>query len=172
MCCVGCGCWVGACCCGGGGADIAPAERRSAMGISLYWSYGAVHANAPGVPTLACSALVVKKMVIRSSLLRVRVACEWKARMWERTKETDAPITSFEQVAHVAVAATSLIYGRGSRMRLDLCLLRGTGSVAALRTWLLDRDSLLCAEVHLLADRQQYSPPPFPSCKSSGPSRF
>lgn len=139
---MGCGCWVGACCCGGGGADIAPVERRSAMGISLYQSCSPVHVNAPGVPTLACFAFVVKKMVIRSSLNRVRVACERKAPMWERAKVMDAPITSFQQVAHVAVAARSLIYGRGSRMRLDLCLLQDTASVAALRTWLLDRDSL------------------------------
>lgn len=81
-------------------------------------------------------------MVIRSSLNRVRVACERKARMWEGAKETDAPITTFQQVAPVVVAATCSLYGRGSRTRLDLCLLQDSGSVAALRTWLLDRDSL------------------------------
>jgi len=141
VCCVGCGCWDGACCCGGGGADIAPAERRSAMEISLSQSCSAVHINAPGVPILACFAVVVKKMAIRSSWIRVRVACERKARMWERAKETRAPITSLQEVAPVVAAARCLIYGRGSRMRLDLYLLQDTGPVAALRTWLLDRDS-------------------------------
>lgn len=68
-------------------------------------------------------ALFVKKTIVRASLERVRVACERKARKWEkeqRTQETSTA-TSFPPTLLLGVC-NLFIYGRVSSMQLDVYL--------------------------------------------------
>lgn len=127
------------------------------MEMSLYQYCSAFHVHTGDVPSLGgFFALFVKKTIVRASLERVRVACERKARKWERAKETrnlNNHVLSFDSAA----CCLRPVY-------LRPCIKHATRRISCRNTLdllfvlllALLKPSLLCAEVRF-ADRQQFS---------------